>query len=102
MADNEDRVEAARALLEKMTNVFGSRADLETLAVKMTRLHRTLVQSFTSGFVVPFVREMARMRREERYDLRDKAACDACLAMAEALEKKYDVGESDDIGLPLI
>ena len=56
----------------------------------------------TSGFIIPFVRELARMKRNERFDGRNQAACEACLAMCEALESKYDIGEADELSFPCI
>lgn len=100
--ENEEKVERARETLEDMTNNYGCRTDLEALANRMARMHRTLVQSFTSGFIIPFVRELAHMKRNDRFDGRNKAACEACLAMCEALEAKYEIGESDDFALPCI
>ena len=100
--ENESKVENARKILEDMTNVFGCRTDLEALANKMAYMHRTLVQSFTSGFIIPFVRELARMKRNGRFDGRNQSACEACLAMCEALESKYDIGEADDLSFPCI
>ena len=97
-----DPVEHAAEIIEEITNVYGCSKNLNQLAFNMTRMHRTLVQSFTSGFVIPFVREMARLKREDRYDGRNEVACDACLAMAEALEKKYDITPEDGLSLPLI
>jgi len=102
MKELEEKVEKAREALEDMTNVYGSRHGLGLLANKMASMHRTLVQSFTGGFVIPFVRELARMKRDGRFDVRDNAACEACLAMAEALESKYDIGELDELSFPCI
>lgn len=98
----EERVDSAATVLEEMTNVYGCRKSLGDLAFRMTRMHRTLVQSFTGGFIIPFVREMAKLYRAERFDDRDRAACEACLAMTEAIEKKYDVKEDDGMEFPLI
>lgn len=100
--ENESKVENARKILEDMTNVFGCRTDLEALANKMAYMHRTLVQSFTSGFIIPFVRELAHMKRNGRFDGRNQSACEACLSMCEALEAKYEIGEADDFSLPCI
>ena len=97
-----DPVENAAEILERMTNVYGCAKNLGELAFRMTRMHRTTVQSFTSGFVIPFIREMAKLKREDRFDGRNAAACDACLSMSEALDKKYDIGADDGISLPLI
>ena len=99
---NEEKIEKAREVLEDMTNVYGCRTDLEALANRMARMHRTLVQSFTSGLVIPFVRELARMKRTDRFDGRNQAACEACLAMCEALEAKYGIGETDELSFPCI
>lgn len=109
MADEEkdkvekvNKVEQAREILESLTNRFGSRQDLEDLAMKMASMHRTLVQSFTGEFIIPFVRELARMKRSERFDERNAAACEACLCMCEAIEKKYDIKEGDPMGFAMI
>ena len=106
MADEEkekvDNVEQAREVLESLTNRFGCRQDLEDLAMKMTSMHRTLVQSFTGGFIIPFVRELARMKRAERFDARNEEACNACLSMCEALEAKYDIKEGDPLRFAMI
>ena len=101
-SNRKTTVESARYDLELLTNRFGSRADLESLAIRMATMHRTLVQSFTGGFVIPFVRELARMKRAERFDSRDEAACEACVAMCEAIEKKYDIKESDPLMFPMV
>lgn len=100
--ESEKKVEELAMALEDMTNVFGCHDSLEALANKMTTMHRTLVQSFTSGFVIPFVREMARMHRNGRIDARNQATAEACDTMCEALELKYDIGEADDLRFPCI
>lgn len=99
--DNE-KIDSACEILEDLTNVYGCRKNLEEISNRMTRMHRTLVQSFTGGFVIPFIREMAKLKREDRFDGRNAAACDACLSMSEALDKKYDIGADDGISFPLI
>jgi len=108
MADEEnekekvDKVEQAREVLESLTNRFGCRQDLEDLAMKMASMHRTLVQSFTGGFVIPFVRELARMKRAGHFDARSEGACRACLIMCEALEKEYGMREGDEFAFPMV
>lgn len=97
-----EKVENAASVLEEMTNVYGCQHNLNELAFKMTRMHRTLVQSFASAFVIHFVRELAKLYREDRFDDRNRMACEACAAMAEALEKKYDITPEDRLSLPLI
>ena len=99
--DNE-KIDSACEILERLTNVYGCRNNLEEIANRMAHIHRTLVQSFASGFVIPFVRELARMKRSGRFDARNRAACEACLAMTEALEKMYDIGEMDELNFPCI
>lgn len=99
--DNE-KIDSACEILEGLTNVYGCRNNLEEISNRMSHMHRTLVQSFTGGFVIPFVRELARMKRADRFDDRNKAACEACLAMSEALEEKYGICESGEIYFPCI
>lgn len=89
--DKVDKVDEARMNLEALTNRYGSRQDLERLAMSMAAMHRTLVQSFADGFVIPFVRELARMKRAGRFDGRNEAACKACLLMCDALETKATI-----------
>lgn len=98
----DDKVAEAASILEEITNVYGCHHSLEALANKMASMHRTLVQSFTGGFVIPFIREMARKFREERFDERNKASSEACDEMAKALEAKYDIGEMDELRFPCI
>jgi len=103
MEDQEqNKIEAAGELLERLTNVYGCKSDLSKLAVKMTRMHRTLVQSFTSGFIIPFVREMAKMKRSGCFDARNSAAVEACEEMCKTIESKYGISDGDEIGLPCI
>ena len=99
--DNE-KIDSACEILEELTNVYGCRKNLEEIANRMSHMHRTLVQSFTGGFVIPFVRELAHMKRNDRFDGRNQAACEACLAMCEAIEAKYDIGEADELSFPCI
>ena len=100
--DKVDKVDEARDKLERLTNQFGGENDLERLALKMASMHRTLVQSFAGGFVIPFVRELARMKRAGRFDARNESACKACLIMCDALEKEYGIGEGDDLAFLMV
>jgi hypothetical protein len=97
-----DKVNEAMMQLESLTNRFGSRHDLERLAMGMASMHKTLVQSFTGGFIIPFVRELARMKRAERFDARNEESCNACLCMCEALEAKYGIKEGDLLRFAMI
>ena len=69
-------------------------------------MHRTLVQSFTSRFVIKFVMALADNYANGRYDLRDEAACKACATMKDAIVKAYDLDEESvrkyGFNLPLI
>lgn len=98
----KDDVEEMRQQLENMVNVYGCRTKLNALAVSMTHMHRTLVQSFAGGFVIPFVREMAKMKRSGWYDARDAAAVEACEAMCAALEAKYGITEDDGLSFACV
>ncbi len=100
--EKKDKVEETRALLEELTNVYGCRANLERLALGMTTMHKTLVQSFTSGFVIPFVREMARLKAEDRFDDRNKLAVEVCEVMSKAIDEKFGTKQGDKVVLPLI
>lgn len=102
LKETEEKVEKISSELEELTNVYGCHDSLASLANRMATMHRTLVQSFTSGFVIPFVRELAKMHRVGCEDGRNKAAAEACDEMCKALELKYDIGEEDEIRLPCI
>ena len=88
--------------LKDMTNVFGSVDDLNEVAHRMATMHKALVQKFGSSFVIPFVREVAKMHRCGYTDGRNKAMGEACVAMCEALEKKYRIGEDDMLTFAVI
>lgn len=100
--DNVDKVYQASEILNSLTNMFGCEKNLEELAMKMASMHRTLVQSFTGGFIIPFVRELARMKRIERFDARNESACKACLIMCEALEKEYGICSGEKLAFPMV
>lgn len=100
--EKKDKVDEARLLLEELTNVYGCRTNLGRLAVGMTTMHKTLVQSFTSGFVIPFVREMARLKAEDCFDDRNRMAVEVCEAMSNAIDEKYGTKPGDKVTLPLI
>lgn len=100
---NQDkRAQEVLDLLMDITNHFGSREALSKIAIGMSNTHHTLVQSFTSGFIIPFVREMAKRKREGMFDKRDQLSTAACEAMSCALDKLFGKKESDDIVLPMI
>lgn len=88
--------------MERFTNRFGVNEDLKRLAFAVVGWHRTLVQSFTSGFILQLVKKMAENYREKRFDGRDELACAVCDAMWSAVEKKYELGQGEDVSLPMI
>lgn len=88
--------------LESMTNSSSGSDRLEEIAHNMVTMHKTLVQKFGSAFVIPFVREMAKMHRCGYTDGRNEAMGEACVAMCEALEKKYNIGEDDTLAFAVI
>lgn len=88
--------------LEDMTNVLGGVNDLNEVAHRMATMHKTLVQKFGSAFIIPFVRELAKMHRCGYTDGRNEAMGEACVAMCEALEKKYNIGEDDTLAFAVI
>ena len=100
--ENVEKVDQASEILKSLTNRFGCEKDLEDLAMNMSSMHRTLVQSFTGGFIIPFVRELARMKRVESFDARNESACKACLIMCEALEKEYGICSGEKLAFPMV
>ena len=88
--------------IERFTNRYGARKDLNDLAVKMTQMHRTIVQSFTGGFILAFVKKMAENYRNGKYDDRDKMSAHLCDDMWYAIEDKYNLGDGEEICLPMI
>ena len=88
--------------IEHFSNRFGVHEELKRLASILTVMHPTLVQSFTSGFILSFVKKMAENCRCDKFDGRDKAACVVCEAMWNAVEDKYDLDWRDDLKLPMI
>lgn len=99
---NNYDVDSLSARLEGFTNRYGVRNALETLAHQCVTWHKTLVQSFTGGFIIPFVRELAKMKRVGYCDDRNNAAGEACLVMTEAIEKQYGITEENSLLLPCI
>ncbi len=88
--------------IETFTNRFGVAGELKQLAINMTGRHRTLVQSFTSGFVLQFIKKMAENFRADRFDDRNKQAANVCDDMWKVVEGKYGLKEGEDISLPMI
>ena len=91
--EQEKQVENVALEIERIINVMGNGETTNALVDKLTRMHRTLVQSFTSQVVIQFIRKMADNYKNGWYDLRDEAACKSCSAMWDALVKAYDLDE---------
>lgn len=88
--------------LESAINCMGNNEDMDYIVERMTRLHRTLVQSFTGKFVLQYVRRLALEYKDGNFDLRNKAACEACYVMWDAFCKKYGYEIEDQAGFLLI
>lgn len=84
------------------TNRFGVHIPLASVASMMTMEHPTLVQSFTSGFILQFVKEMAKRCRAGMFDGRDQMAVKVCEKMWTAVAEEFGLGEDEDIRLPMI
>lgn len=95
---SECAIEAAKNLASSI-NCMRDETNLEYIKNEMVNLHRTLNQSFTGNFIIPFIQIMAEKYENGYYDGRNESACKCCKIMAEALEKElgYKVN-----GLPFI
>ena len=98
---SDDAVKLAEEI-ENMVNVFGGYEDAQYVVDRLTSMHRTLVQSYTSKFIISFIKKMAGMYRNGCYDGRDKAACQFCSIMWEALCKELNWDVDSDMRLPMI
>ena len=82
----------AKQTAVNLANLTNSYSPGETLAEILNTLlneHRTLNQSFTWNFVIPFVREMAKKYENQNFDRRNQAACEFCHVMWNALKDRY-------------
>lgn len=95
-------VNALAKRLEHFSNRYGVRIALGELVDCCMTWHPTTMQSFAGGFVIPYVRAMAAMKRKDSCDERNAAACEACDVMAKALEAHYDIPVDGDIFFPMI
>lgn len=86
--------------IEASVNVMGTSStdSMSYLVDKMLCMHRTLNQSFTSKFILQFIKRMAENYENGYYDARNEAACKICSEMWSLLKSKY----GDEIRLPLI
>lgn len=81
--------------IERKVNVMGGGAEISKMVSKLTNMHRTLIQSFVSRFIFPYVRKMAKNYKEGYYDGRNELACKMCYTMWEALNREYDWIQDD-------
>lgn len=86
--------------IEDSVNVMGTTStdSMSYLVNKMLYMHRTLNQSFTSKFIIQFIKRMAENYEKGYYDARNEVACKICSEMWNLLKSKY----GDEIHLPLI
>lgn len=99
MADYKKMDEIAEGI-EDTVNVMGTdpHDNMEYLANKMLNLHRTLNQSFTSKFILKFIKKMAENYKQGFYDARNEWACRLCNEMWDVVSEHY----GNEINLPLI
>ena len=86
--------------IEDSVNVMGSDSNdsMSYLVDKMLWMHRTLNQSFTSKFILQFIKRMAENFEKNCYDARNESACKICWEIWGVLKNTY----GDEIYLPLI
>lgn len=86
--------------IEDSVNMMGTAStySMSYLVDKMLCMHRTLIQSFTSKFIIQFIKRMAENYEKGYYDARNEVACKICSEMWNLLKSKY----GDEIHLPLI
>jgi hypothetical protein len=101
-----DRAQAAREerrqanlepvfrLIEHVVNNMSGEPAKSLAFMLARRMHRTLQQSFMRDFIIPFLREMVKMRDEGFTDLRNEASCNLAADMLAAYDKSN--------GLPMV
>lgn len=92
-ADKIEQVNNVALELERIVNAMGTDEATDLLVDKLTYMHRTLVQSFTSKIVIKFILKLAENYENGRYDLRNEAACKACKMMKDAIINAYNLDE---------
>ena len=92
-AEKIEQVNNVALELERIVNAMGTDEATDFLVDKLSYMHRTLVQSFTSKVIIKFILKLAENYENERYDLRNKAACKACKTMKDAIIKEYNLDE---------
>lgn len=101
-SDIEQVLDQAVDALEMLANSYSAPKHLGRLVERMAHRHKTAVQAFTGGFVVPFVRELARQHREGECDLRNADAGLACSIMCDAVETEYGVKDGEPIRFAVV
>ena len=92
------QVQDTAIALERIINTMGNSEMTDGLVNSLQFMHRTLIQSFTSRVIIRYVQKMAENYKNNWYDGRDRAACEACSVMWNALVKEYHINEKDDCG----
>ena len=90
---------AARAI-EDAINIGGVKK--KPIVDKLLAMHRTLQQTFMSEIVIALVRRMAQNYDNQIYDARNKEACAVAKDMWEAVKKRYDLKDEDEIHLSCV
>ena len=101
-----ENIEELATGLERAVNCMGGQEDIHKLVSRMATMHRTLIQAFTGGFVLNFVRRLAMDYRSGNFDERNKTACRLCELMWSALETDNpylkELTGKESMALPLI
>jgi hypothetical protein len=92
-ADKIEQIDNVALELERIVNVMGTDEATDLLVDKLSRMHRTLVQSFASKVIIKFIMKLAENYDNGWYDLRNEAACKACKTMKDAIIKAYNLDE---------
>jgi hypothetical protein len=92
-AEKTKQIENVALELERIVNAMGTDEATDLLVDKLSRMHRTLVQSFASKVIIKFILKLAENYESGWYDLRNEAACKACKTMKDAIIKAYNLDE---------
>jgi len=93
--------EIADAIISAANCMGGSEVPAETVR-GLLGCHRTLNQSITGNFILPFIKGMAQKYRDHDYDLRNEAAVKVCHLMWSAMVKEHGFDFDANPRLPLI
>ena len=101
MYKEERATEVADSIIS-LANTMGGSDIPGRVVEKLLNCHRTLNQSITSNFILPFIRGMALKYRDHNYDLRNEAAVQICHFMWKKMCEEYKYDLDADPRLPLI